>query len=354
MLGQVEATCNLKFRNRGRYMLDGVSLDQLRTFLAVADEGSFSAAGRRLRRAQSVVSQALANLEGQLRVKLFDRSGHLPVLTDQGRALLANARAVAGDVDLLKARAKNLAGGLEPELSVAIDVMFPDATFTHAVAAFQKEFPATLLRFDVESSAVIEPVLDRRCAIGVVGSWALIPPQLSHEVLLSVRVSMVVSPEHPLASRRGPIPTPVLAEHIHISHIDPHDMTGVFGATRPKYPRTWRLSHFGAKLAFLRAGLGFGSMPLHTIEAELASGALIEITSDRAPPGGHVIDMVAIYRTDSPPGPAGRWFIDHLKQPQAPHLNREQSRPQPLSVAAKVARRRPSIRLLASKTKQSR
>jgi len=164
-------------------MLDGVSLDQLRTFLAAADEGSFSAAGRRLRRAQSVVSQSLANLEGQLGVKLFDRSGHLPVLTDQGRALLANARAVAGDVDLLKARAKNLAGGLEPELSVAVDVMFPDATFTHAVAAFQKDFPATLLRFVVESSAVIEPVLDGRCAIGVVGSWVLIPPQLQGTVV---------------------------------------------------------------------------------------------------------------------------------------------------------------------------
>ena len=73
-------------------MLDGVSLDQLRTFIAAADEGSFSAAGRRLRRAQSVVSQTLANLEGQLGVKLFDRSGHLPVLTEQGRALLADAR----------------------------------------------------------------------------------------------------------------------------------------------------------------------------------------------------------------------------------------------------------------------
>ena len=93
-------------------MLDGVSLDRLRTFIAVADEKSFSAAGRRLRRAQSVVSQTMANLEGQLGVKLFDRSAaRLPVLTDQGRALLSNARAVAGDVDVLKARAKNLAGG---------------------------------------------------------------------------------------------------------------------------------------------------------------------------------------------------------------------------------------------------
>src|SRR5277367_5913638 len=154
-------------------MLDGVSLDQLRTFIAAADEGSFSAAGRSLRRAQSVVSQTLANLEGQLGVKLFERHGHATALTDQGRALLANARGLVRDLDLLKARAKNLAGGLEPELSLAVDVMFPDSTFTSAVAAFQKEFPATLLRFDMESSAVIEPILDGRCAIGIVGSWAL-------------------------------------------------------------------------------------------------------------------------------------------------------------------------------------
>ena len=52
-------------------MLDGVSLDQLRTFIAAADEGSFSAAGRRLKRAQSVVSQTLANLEGQIGVNLL-------------------------------------------------------------------------------------------------------------------------------------------------------------------------------------------------------------------------------------------------------------------------------------------
>jgi DNA-binding transcriptional LysR family regulator len=134
-------------------MLHGVSLDQLRTFIAAADEGSFSAAGRRLRRAQSVVSQTLANLEGQLGLKLFDRSGRFPVLTDQGRALLADARAVASHVDLLKAQARSLAGGLEPELSVAVDIMFPDATFAAAVADFQKEYPTTLLRFDVESTA---------------------------------------------------------------------------------------------------------------------------------------------------------------------------------------------------------
>jgi len=333
-------------------MLDGVSLDQLRTFIAAADEGSFSAAGRRLRRAQSVVSQTLANLEGQLGVKLFDRRGHLPVLTDQGRALLADARSVAGNVDLLKARARSLAGGLEPELSVAVDVMFPEATFTGAVAAFQNAFPATLLRFDIESSAVIEPVLEGRCAIGVVGAWALAPPQLTHELLLTIRVPTVVSPQHPLATRRGRIPMTVLAEHIQISHLDPSDLSLAYGAVHVKYPRVWRLSHLGAKLAFLRAGFGFGGMPLHAVKADLASGALVEITPEGAPFGGHVIEMGAVYRTDSPPGPAGRWFIDRLKQEPA-SLKQAPSRARPACVAGEASRR-PSSRSSASKRKRSR
>src|SRR5260370_8439798 len=186
-------------------MFDGVSLEQLRPFIAAVDEGSFSAAGRRLRRAQSVVSQTLANLEGQLGVKLFDRSARFPVLTDQGRALLADARRVAGDVAVFSAQAKSLAGGLEPELSVAVDVMFPEVTFTRVVTAFQNEFPATLLRFDVESSAVVDPVLNRRCAVGVVGSWSLASPQLTHESLLTVSIPIALPPHHPPPPSHHPI-----------------------------------------------------------------------------------------------------------------------------------------------------
>jgi DNA-binding transcriptional LysR family regulator len=301
-------------------MFDGVSLDQLRTFIAAADEGSFSAASRRLRRAQSMVSQTLANLEAQLGVKLFDRSARIPVLTDQGRALLVDARAVAGDVDLLKARAKCLAGGLEPELSVVVDVVFPLAPFTATVAAFQKQFPATLLRFAIESSAVMESVLERRCAVGVMASLKLAPPQLARELLLVLRSPMVVSPQHPLATHGSPIPAAILSEHIQLIHADPADLArpGGFGLLSPK---VWRLSDIGAKLAFLRAGFGFGLMPLHIIEQDLASGALIQITGESEPSEGHVIAMSAVYRTDSPPGPAGRWFIDRLKEQAAPRVN---------------------------------
>src|SRR6478672_3296370 len=104
-------------------MLDALSLDQIKTFLAAAEEGSFSAAGRKLRRSQSVVSHSLANLEEQLGVRLFDRSARYPILTEAGRALLDDARAVTLGIGSLKAKAQALAGGLEPEVSVALDVM---------------------------------------------------------------------------------------------------------------------------------------------------------------------------------------------------------------------------------------
>jgi DNA-binding transcriptional LysR family regulator len=91
-------------------------------------------------------------------VKLFDRSTRFPVLTDHGRARLPEARAVSGDLDLLKARAKSFAGGLEPELSVAVDVMFPIATFTATVAAFRKQFPAAFYRTPIPPSVVAKHV----------------------------------------------------------------------------------------------------------------------------------------------------------------------------------------------------
>src|SRR4029077_3708958 len=132
-------------------MLDGVSLDQLRTFIAAVDEGSFSAASRKLLRAQSVVSETVGNLEDQIGVPLFDRSGRYPKLTPAGVVLLADARNIVMNVDLLKARAKGIASGLEPELSVVIDVMYPIEAVTRVAKEFRQQYPGVALRVYVEA-----------------------------------------------------------------------------------------------------------------------------------------------------------------------------------------------------------
>jgi DNA-binding transcriptional LysR family regulator len=307
-------------------MLDGVSLDQLRTFIAAADEGSFSAGGRRLRRAQSVVSQTLANLEAQLGVKLFDRSRRQPVLTSQGVALLAEARAVVSGMDVFKARAKGLSEGLEPELSVVVDVMFPLERLTSAVAAFQEKFPATPLRLYVEAlGAVLQPVIEGRCAFGVMGSLPAAPAQLTRERLLSMGWAFVASPTHPLASIKGLIPAHVLAQHRQLVLTDRSELSqgkefGVFSAN------TWRLADLGAKHAFLRAGLGWGGMPVGAIESDLANRSLVKIRIEDVPEGSLVMPMSAVFRTDTPPGPAGRWLIERLKSNIAPRATPAKAR----------------------------
>ena len=298
-------------------MLDSVSLDHLRMFIAAADEGSFSAGGRRLRRAQSVIGQTLANLEPQLGVKLFDRSSRSPVLTGQGLALLAEARAVVSRMDAFKARAKGLSDGLEPELSVVVDVMFPLEELTSAVAAFQAEFPATPLTLFVEAlGAVLQPVMDGRCAFGVMGSLPTAPAHLTRERVLSVGFAFVASPSHPLASLKGPIPARVLAQHRQLVLTDRSELSqgkdfGVFSAN------TWRLADLGAKHAFLRAGLGWGAMPVGAIETDLANGSLVKIALEDVPEANLVMPMYAVFRSDRPPGPAGRWLIDRLKSSTA-------------------------------------
>lgn len=318
-------------------MLDAVTLDQLRTFIAAADEGSFSAAGRKLRRAQSVVSQTLANLEGQFGVKLFDRTRRRPVLTPQGQALLAQARAVAGDVDRLKAHARHLAGGLEPELSIAVDVMFPMAKLTAAVKAFHAAFPLTPLRLYAETlGAVMQAVLDERCTIGLAGELASAPAALfTQERILKVPNVHVTSPQHPLATYRRPIPSSELTRHIQLVLTDRSTLSkgqdlGVFSA------RTWRLADIGAKHAFLRAGLGWGGMPIEMIEQDLSRGTLVKIVAEDAP-DGFVVTMNAVYRIGAPPGIAARWFIDQLKQG-----SRSAARERvPSSRAARVSREAP-------------
>lgn len=294
-------------------MLDAVTLDQLRTFIAAVEEGSFSAAGRKLRRAQSVVSQTLANLENQLGIKLFDRTARYPRLTEAGRSLLADARSVADNVDSFKSRARSMREGLEPELGVAVDVMYPMDALTRAATASREKYPYTPLRLYVEAlGGVIKPVLDRTCSIGVIGSLPVVPDELFTEALLEIPFVTVVSPNHALAGLRRTVSTSAIAKHVQLVLTDRTTLSegrdySVLSA------RTWRLADLGAKHAFLRAGLGWGHMPLHMVQADLDAGTLVKIRVEGVPRNMDM-PMKAVYRKDAFPGPAGRAFIAELRR----------------------------------------
>ena len=294
-------------------MLDGVSLDQLRTFIAAVDEGSFSAAARRLNRVQSAVSGWVSSLEDQIGVVLFDRSGRYPKLTPEGVLLLADARNIVSGVDTMKARARLMSAGLEAELSVVVDVFFPTALVSAAAKAFVSRFPLTPLRLFVEGlGAGYQPVLDGRCSLGILAPLAVEFPSLSSESIGQVPLVTVAAPDHPLASFKRRIPKAALAKHVQLVLTDRSELSAGrdFGV---KSASTWRLADLSTKHAFLRDGVGWGNMPMHMVQSDLASGALVSLDVEDMLPAGFSLAMAAFHRALDPPGPAARWLVDDLK-----------------------------------------
>ena len=107
--------------------------------------------------------------------------------------------------------------GLEPELAVAVDVMYPMDCLARAATHSRKTYPHTPLRLYVEAmGGVIQPVLDRLCSIGIAGSLPIITDELQSEPLTELAFVTVVSPSHPLATRRGVVPTSALVKQVQL------------------------------------------------------------------------------------------------------------------------------------------
>lgn len=286
------------------------TLDQLRVFVAVIDCGSFSKAARELHRTQSVISYTIANLEAQLNVALFDRSKRKPVLTDAGKALLADARTVGLKIDAMRARAKMMAMGLEAEVSIAVDVMFPNCKLVTALKAFQEQFPTVGLRLRIEAlGAVKHLVSERVCQIGIAGPMLDFPDIFQHQQLGSITLIPVAAPTHPLAQIEGVIPTELVRDYTQLVLTDRSQLTAGqnFGVVAL---RDWRLGDLGAKHMLLRNGLGWGSMPEEMVAEDLAQGRLVRLQLSHMISGAYTLHM--INRSDDAPGPARRWLMQYF------------------------------------------
>lgn len=287
------------------------TLDQLRIFLAVAEEGSFGGAARRMGRAVSAISYGVAQLEAQLAVTLFAREGsRRPELTEAGRGLLAEASRVAGEVDALMAKARNLHAGLESGVSLVVDVMAPGEATAQVLRAFRAMFPTVALRLQVEAlGAVVACLLDGSADLAIGGPVLRDFPELERQAIGAVELVPVAAPDHPLA-RPGVAPGES-RRHLQLVLTDRSRLTEgrEFSVLSPE---SWRLADLGAKHALLRQGIGWGNMPREVVRADLASGALVALDLPEKP-GAHY-DLSALWRRDARPGPATSWLIDAFRE----------------------------------------
>ncbi len=293
-------------------MLDGLTLDQLRTLVAVVETGSFSGAGRRLGRVQSSVSQAIQALEQQLRVALFDRSGRTPQLTDAGRALLADAVDVIAHADSLRARARLMATGVEPELAIAADSVFPSALLATSLRAMQDLFPSLSVKLYSEVIGTAEKRLrDGEAQVGLYAFPFFPTAGLEGHPLTDIPLIPVASAAHPLAAIGRPLRRRDLESHVQLILTDgrPETPGAANGVVSTK---VWRFADLARRLDFLLEGLGWGSMPTHMVAGHLASGRLVELPLVDATTTLQRIPIYAVHLRARPPGPAGRWLIDDL------------------------------------------
>jgi DNA-binding transcriptional LysR family regulator len=293
---------------------DGLTLDQIQVFLAVAEQGSFSAASRSLGRAQSAITYAVQRLEEQIGTALFDRSGYRAVLTEAGTALLPRAARIAQEVSAFRAQAHGLTEGLEPELTLVVDAMFPTPVLVAVLTDFRERYPSVPTRIYVESlGAATDLVVDGTCTIGLLLSIAAGDSSLRLRPLSRVRMMAVVAPQHPLAKVPGLIATDDLQQHVQLVLTDRSGRTGStdHGVLSS---RTWRLGDLGAKHALLLGGLGWGGMPMHMVAGDIAAGRLRIILPEQwaGNDGGVPLQIALAHRADRTAGPAGRWLVGRL------------------------------------------
>jgi len=247
----------------------GPSTDQISVFLAVVDQGSFAAAAKSLRRAQSAVTYAVRRLEDQLGLTLFDRTEYRAVLTEAGRALLPNARRVANGVVALRNQALSLAKGHEAQISIAVDSIFPMRRVREALRLFSQTFPAIPTQIHVASyERAMQLLVDEVCMIGLVNEEACTtaPVPLVTRPIDTVELVSVVAPSHALAAIDGPVSVEDMHDHVRLVLGEgvPASMGRGLGGF---YGSLWFVNDIAAKRELLLTKIAY-ALTKHAIEEE--------------------------------------------------------------------------------------
>lgn len=178
-----------------------LSLDQLQAFVAAAESGSFSGAARKLGKAQSVISAAVANLEIDLGNALFDRTARYPVLTPAGERLLVEARVILERCEHFRGVAMSLGEGVESRLTLAVDELYPEEVLGVLLDEFSQRFPAVELELLFPLMEDVSRLVMSQCAdLGIMWRQEVLPPELAFHALGWVPMPVICAPDHPLAA----------------------------------------------------------------------------------------------------------------------------------------------------------
>ncbi len=251
----------------------------LETFLAVAEERSFSRAAARLHRTQPAVSQALAKLESELGEVLLDRSSRDATLTDAGEVLRDYATRMLN----LRSDAASALTELRELHRGRLNLAANEYTVLYLLPLldeFRRRYPRIKIAVQRSlASRIPDEVLMHSVEIGVL-SFKPDDPQIESVVVYRDELCLVVNPRHPFA-RLGEISIRQLGSQNFVAHNVPspqrQKVIQAFRSHTTPLNMGVELPSLEAIKRFVEMGNGVALVPGLVVQNELAQGALVRV-----------------------------------------------------------------------------
>ncbi|WP_369790077.1 LysR family transcriptional regulator [Rouxiella sp. WC2420] len=283
------------------------SPEALLAFVATADSGSFSAAARKLNKSQSTVSTAVANLEIDLGITLFNREGRQPRLTPEGQRVLTHVQAILSASEQLDHLAVRLTKQAEPRLTFVLSDTYQPTHYEMLLGRFEQRYPD--IEFEcliAEDQDVIDLLHSGRAHVGMLEVQENYPPDIGYSRLPDqTEMALFVFKNHPLAAiktlRREDLST---YRQLCLQTYGRQEKPKALG-------QTWSAPSYLMLLEMAEQGFGWSILPRWLV-AQFGHHKLIELELRGWP---KLISIDAVWCKTNQPGPAGRWFIDSLLDP---------------------------------------
>jgi len=248
-----------------------VALEHWNALVSVVESGSYAKAGERIHKSQSTLTYSIKKLEGLLGVKVLQLRGRRAVLTPVGELLYRRGKALIEDAARLEQSAADLARGWEPEIRLAVEILFPTWLLLRGLDEFSRQRPDTRIEL-IESvlGGTDEALAERRVDFAI---GSRVPPGFTGDALMPVRFVCAAAPDHPLHGLGRPLALEDLRAHRHLVIRD----SGV-QRTRPGVSwvseARWTLTSKATSIRAATMGLGFAWYPEDSIREELDTGRL--------------------------------------------------------------------------------
>ncbi len=274
-----------------------ISLEQWRALLAVVDAGGYAQAADAMHKSQSAVTYAVQKLEAVLGVKAFEIKGRRAVLTPTGQLLYRRAQSLLEEAGGLEKTARSLSAGWEPEIRLAVEVLFPTWLILDCLARFGAEAPDTRIEL-VESviSGTQEALLEGRVDLAIAGT---VPAGFAGDPLIRLRLVLAASPRHPLHQLERKVTLKDLRAHRQLVVRETgHDRSA---RANVEAAQRWTVSNMSTSIIAARSGHGYAWLPEYKIRDELDAGTLKPLPLREG--GERYVELYLIYADRDSAGP---------------------------------------------------